>query len=114
MYLALAEDHNIYNSVDKKHFTNFLGHEITGILEGVPVGGNFQNAKLIIACVSPNSAKTQHMFYTIGADMNNAQSSMAFVEMMVVHQFLKHGELLVMDNAPVHTGSAASTIKDFL
>ena len=121
MYLSLAADHMVYNFLDEKHFANHQGHEIrgrsdpvTGILEGIPVEGNFRDAKSIIACVSPNPMKDRHVFFTIGRDTNNGYSFMAFVEMMVTTKFLRHGEVLVMDNAPIHTGGAAASIEDFL
>ena len=121
MYLALADDHMLYNFIDEKHFANHQGHEIrgradplTGILEGIQVDGNFRDAKSIIACVSPNPAKECPLFFTMGRKTNNGYSFMAFVEMMVACKFLRHREVLVMDNAPIHTGGAAASIEDFL
>ena len=121
MHLALVDNHLSFNFLDEKHFANHQGHEIraradpvTGILDGIQVSGNFRDSKSIIACVSPNPAKDRHVFYTIGRETNNAFSFMAFVEMMVMSRFLRHGEVLVMDNAPIHTGGAASSVEDFL
>ena len=121
MHIALVHNHMLFNFLDEKHFANHQGQEIraradplTGILDGIQVDGNFCDAKSIIACISPNPNKDRHIFFTISRETNNAYVFMAFVEMMVIQGFLRHQEVLVMDNAPIHTGGAAASIDDFL
>lgn len=116
-----VSNHKIFNFCDEKHITNHNGTElkirkcpITGNREGVPVSGDFRETFSIIACVSPNPAKQQHAFVTCGKGNNTSSSFKDYVELMVTQRFLNHNEVLVMDNAAIHTGRDASGIEDFL
>ena len=121
MYLSVISDYSVFNFLDKKHFAkgdcfSYRGRAdpLTGILEGIPVDGNFRESQTLMACVSPNAMKDKHVFYTVAKETNNAYSFMAFVELMVLYRFLRHNEVLVMDNAPIHTGGVATSVEDFL
>lgn len=121
MYLSLLKDHTKLNFVDEKHLVNNQGQNlkvradpVTGILDGIPVSGNFRDAQSIIACISANHEKERHLYYTIDRETNNAESFLAFIEGMVRDRFLIHDEILIMDNAPIHRGGSAAIIEDFL
>ena len=58
--------------------------------------------------------KAKNVFYTIAPQTNNGYCFMAFVELMVMYGFLRHHEVLILDNAPIHTGGGAAAVEDFL
>lgn len=121
MFLNVVNNHQAFNFLDEKHIVNYNGIELkgrtdplTGIVEGVEVDGDFRDSKTIMACVSVNPNKQQHVAYTIGSGNNTAISYVHFIEMLVVSKFLTHGEVLVLDNAAIHHQAEAATVEDFL
>ena len=87
---------------------------LTGILEGIPVSGDFRDTRTIMACISVNHRKENHIYYNCNSDTNNADSFMAFIESMIESGFLVHGEVLVLDNAQIHIGGSARALEDLL
>ena len=121
MIINKLSDHTLYNFVDEKHLVNHNGTKlrgridpVTGILNGIPVDGNFRDAHNLICCISGNHRKERHVFYAIGKDNGTAEAFMNFVERMVAEKFLIHGEILILDNAAVHTSGAADILEDYL
>lgn len=109
MTVHFLTDHTLYNFMDEKQFVNHNGTKLraridhlTGILDGIPIDGNFRNAHSLTFCISGNYKKKQHVFYLIGKNTNTAASFMDFVERMVAEGFLIHQKILVMDNASIH------------
>ena len=121
MIISKLANHKVFNFVDEKHVTNHNGNElmvridpITGNRDGINVPGNFRETHSIIACISANPAKNKHIFASVGQGNNNSAAFMRFVEAMVTERFLLHGEVLIMDNAAIHTGRDSIGLEDFL
>ena len=68
----------------------------------------------MIAIVSANPAKPQSMDYILGKENGTAAVFTAYVEHLIAHWWLEHGNILVMDNASIHTGAEAHIVADLL
>jgi hypothetical protein len=67
----------------------------------------------MIACISGNALKQKHAVYTIGEDNGTLALFMSFCILMVESGWLVHDEILVMDNAAVHTGHEAQDLEQW-
>ena len=121
MSCNILHDHTRFNFVDEKHLVNHNGQDIkgrvdptTGILEGIPVSGDFRDANNIICCISANHRKMQHVFYAIRKKNTDSSAFMDFIERMVAEKFLIHNEILVMDNAAIHVKGESDMLEDYL
>ena len=54
------------------------------------------------------------MVYNIQKDNGTVLSFVAFIEQMIECYWLRHNEVLIMDNAIIHTGKEADIIEDLL
>lgn len=121
MLLNLITDHNVFVFVDEKHISNSNGHQIkvrrdplTGIVPCIQVPGNFRQSYSIIAAISPNTEKEHPIYATMSETNNDSNAFMAFLESMVTSGFLNHNDVVIMDNAAVHTSGAANVAQEFL
>ena len=121
MHMSIISDHSRFSFIDEKHLVNSDCSEVkqrvdplTGILEGIPVSGDFRDTRTIMACISVNPRKENHIFYNCSSDTNNADSFMAFIESMIEYGFLVHGEVLILDNAQIHIGGSAKALEELL
>ena len=121
MMLDLISDHSKFNFLDEKHIWNHNGQKlrvrrnpITGQIPSVKVSGNFRDSQSIIACITTNKTKPQKLFFTIGKQNNDSDTFMLFVRLMVAHRFLRHGEVIVMDNCAIHHGGFAARLQEFV
>ena len=110
-----------FNFVDEKHVVNHNGVEqrvranpLTGMVDALPVSGNFRDSRSLVATISVNPNKTKHIFYTMTSDTINADFFMYYIQAMVKEGFLKPREVLVLDNAAVHCGAAARELQHYL
>ena len=117
----VLHDHTMFNFIDEKHIVNHNGQSIrgrvdpvTGVLDGIPVSGDFRDANNIICCISGNHRKLQHLFYAIRKANTTSETFMDFIETMVAAKFLRHNEVLVMDNAAIHIGRESQLLEDYL
>ena len=121
MLLNLITDHSVFVFVDEKHISNSNGHDVkvrrdplTGIVPCIKVSGNFRDSYSIIAAISPNPEKEHPIYATMSKTNNDSNAFMVFIESMITSGYLKHNDVVVMDNAGVHTGGAANVIQDVL
>jgi transposase len=119
--VSLFEDHSPWNFLDEKHVVNkdTLPNRVrvcplTGQVPAIPVSGDFREAYNLFAIISTNPHKPYPVDYMIGRENGNAASFVAFIEYLIWTRFFAHDEILVMDNAAVHTGAEAAMVKDLL
>ena len=86
---------------------------IYGYMPAILVSGDFRETYNIFACIIANPNKKPKV-YNIQKDNGTALSFVSFVEQMIQYNWLQHGELLIMDNAIIHTGKEAKIIEDLL
>ena len=87
---------------------------VTGKRPAIMVSGNFRDAYNIFACISANPQKVTPIAYHIERNNGSAVSFVTFICNMIRHRWLVHDEILIMDNAAVHTGKEAKMVKDLL
>jgi transposase len=116
----LLSDHSRYCFLDEKHLVNSdtvpkkqRRCPITGRTDFISVSGDFRKTYNMIACISANPLKQTHCVYTIGEENGTAESFMSFCQLMVQSRWLIHDEILIMDNAAVHTGAEAEDLEEW-
>ena len=90
MFVNVVRDHTLFNFLDEKHFMNHNSQTlkarvdpITGILPSIPVDGDFCEAHNLMACISVNHRKSNHIFYTFNKEKGTASYFEAFIRVMV-------------------------------
>ena len=118
--IAKFPDHSRYHFIDEKHFVNKDAYNnkvrvnpLDGSIRAIPVSGNFRdpvNMIAIIRCCGWEPA----MHYTIGKENGTTALFTAYIEHLLAHNWFQEGDLLIMNNAAIHTGAEASHISDLL
>jgi transposase len=116
----LLFDHSRFCFLDEKHLVNSdtmpkkqRRCPLTGRTEFISVSGDFRKTYNMIACISGNPLKQRHAVFTIGEENGTSESFMYFCLLMVESGWLVHDEILVMDNAAVHTGHEARDLEQW-
>jgi transposase len=111
-----------FHWLDEKHLVNkdveaqkvradpLTGYYIPCIL----VNGNFRDAYNLIAIVSACPTKARPVAYSISHENGNAASFLVFIEFLLEHNWFKWGDILIMNNASIHTGGEAGIVEDLL
>jgi hypothetical protein len=120
-WLDVLFDHTRYNFLDEKHIVNsdaapnrVRADPLTGYIDNIPVSGDFRDAYNLMAVITGNPAKTHPIVYSIGRDNGDATAFLVFVTSLIDARFFEHNEVLVMDNATIHTGGDADIVEDLL
>ena len=115
------DDHTIFNWIDEKHIVNkdtlpkrVRADPITGRVDCIPVSGDFREAYNLIGCISANPNKPCPVYHTIGKNNGTAEAFTDFVNEMIINGFLRHGEVVIIDNAAIHTCGEASIVEQML
>jgi hypothetical protein len=116
----LLFDHSKFCFIDEKHLVNsdsvpkkLRSCPISGRMEFIPVSGDFRETYNLIACISGNPLKRKPIVYTMGKENGTAAAFVSFCQMMVVSGWLRHDEIIVMDNAAIHTGGESEALERF-
>ena len=107
--------------LDEKHIVNkdalrakTRKDPLTGKMDHIPVSGDFRETFNLMAIVSLNPTKSKSIEYHIDKNTNDAFSFVVFIEYLIETKYLKHNEVLVMDNAAIHVGGVAKNIQEIL
>ena len=87
---------------------------LTGYTPFLLVSGDFREAFNIFAIISLNPNKVKAMEHMIVKDNCTASTFVTFIHLLIVIGYFHHYEVLVMDNARIHTAEEASTVEDLL
>jgi transposase len=80
----------------------------------VPEDEFYRRQWQLICCISSNPRKLKHTVYTIGEHNGTAAAAfVSFCQMMVESRWLVHGEILLLNNAGVHTGREATDLEEY-
>jgi transposase len=116
----LLFDHSKFCFIDEKHLVNsdsvpkkLRSCPISGRMEFIPVSGDFRETYNLIACISGDPLKAKPIVYTMGKDNGTAAAFVSFCQMMVVSGWLRHDDIIVMDNAAIHTGGESEELERF-
>ena len=107
--------------LDEKHIVNkdtlrdkCRADPLTGKLDYITVSGDFRETFNLMAVVSLNPEKERLIEYHIDRKTNDASTFVSFIEELIRTNYLKHNEVLVMDNAAIHVGGPATVVRDLL
>ena len=110
-----------FNFLDEKHIVNHdcirrkvRKDPVTGKRPAIYVSGDFRECFNIFACISANPNKSTPIAYHIEKNNGTAVSFVKFICAMIQNRWLQHNEVLIMDNAAVHTGKEAKMVNDLL
>ena len=116
--LDFISNHKVFNFVDETHIYNHnrqmlrvCRNPITGEIPYIKVSGNFRDSQSMIAAISTNPNKRNKVFYTMSNDNNDSISFMLFIRTMIAYGFLRHNEVMVMDNCAIHYQNFAQNIR---
>jgi hypothetical protein len=116
--MDMYPDHSKWNFLDEKHIVNgdtlpkkVRACPLTGYVDAIPVSGDFRNAHNIFAVVSGSPNKLRSMDYHITKENGNATNFVAFIKQLIIGGFFEHHEILVMDNARIHTAGEADCVE---
>ena len=119
--LKQLPDRKRFNFLDEKHIVNkdvlqtkVRRDPLSGYTPHIRVSGDFREAYNIFACISADTTKPRPIFYNIRKDNGSALSFMEFVSDMIISRYLKHNDIVVMDNAAIHSGKEAQPLADLL
>jgi transposase len=119
--MDMFPDHSKWNFLDEKHIVNgdtlskkVRADPLTGYVDAIPVSGDFRDAHNIFAIVSGNPNKRTSIAYHITKANGNATQFVAFIKMLIITDFFEHNEILVMDNARIHTAGEAECVEFYL
>ena len=111
----------VLNFLDEKHIINsdcipkkVRRNPVFGYMPAIMVSGDFREAFNIFACITANPNKQNPIAYNIQKDNGSAVSFVAFIKQMIYSGWLGHNEVLVMDNAAIHSGGEAEIVKGLL
>ena len=110
-----------YHWVDEKHVVNgdcqsktVRADPLNGQIREILVDGSFREAYTLIATISANPRKSTPTHYHIAQDNGTAAAFTAYVETMISDNWFEPYDVLIMDNAAIHTGGEANILEDFL
>ena len=119
--MDMFPDHSKWNFLDEKHVVNkdvlpkkIRADPLTGYVDAVKVSGNFREAHNIFAVVSGSPTKMVSIAYHITKENGTATQFVAFIKMLIVTGYFEHNQILVMDNARIHTAGEAECVEYFL
>jgi hypothetical protein len=113
--MDLLFHHTKWNFLDEKHIVNKDAlstkgrvNPLTGYIDFIPVTGDFCKSYNIFAIISGNPAKLHPVQYRIDKENGMAETFVCFITVLIISGFVLHEEVLVMDNARIHTGGGNS------
>ena len=110
-----------YNWIDEKHIVNkdclpnrVRRDPVTGYIPFIPVSGDFRDAYNVFACILPSEEKICPVFFQIVKNNGNSITFVNFIIAMINNRYLTHDEVIIMDNAKIHTCGEAETVEKLL
>jgi hypothetical protein len=114
-------DKTVFNFLDEKQIVNkdalpskIRADPTNGFMDFIPVSGDFRDAFNLFAAVSANPDKPHPVEWTIGRENGDSHSFVAFMCHLITTGFIRHNEVVTMDNARMHTGGVADVVADVL
>jgi transposase len=92
--------------------TKVRANPLTGYIPCIYVNGDFRDAYNLFAIISANPRKQSPVTYSIGRDNGNAASFLSFIEFLLARNWFERGDVLIMDNASIHTGGEADIVEE--
>ena len=87
---------------------------MTGLVDCIPVSGDFRSSHNLIGAITIDKKSILPMVYHISKSNNTAKQFMSFMRALILDGWFRHLDVLVLDNAAVHTGGEAEFLVDML
>ena len=115
-------NHWKYHYLDKKHMVNAdcinkvvsRTNPLTGQVHNIAVSGTFREKYSMFCIITPSPLKAKPSFWHCDQDNGNAASFTVFIEMLITANWFERGDVLVLDNAAIHSGAQANIVEDIL
>jgi transposase len=112
-------DKTKFHFLDKKHLVNkdvlpnkTRADPLTGYMDAILVSGEFREAYNLLAIISSNPTKPSPIHYVIGKENGNSTSFATYIMQLISSRWFKHGDVLILDNAAIHSGGDAANVED--
>jgi transposase len=119
--IAWFEDSTKFHFIDEKHLVNtdiypnrVRGCPLTGRVDCIPVTGTFRDTYNLQCVISANPQKQYPLEYLLGTENGNSISFMAFIEYLLTRRWFNKGDVLILDNAAIHTGGESDYLSELL
>jgi hypothetical protein len=119
LILEQLPDHSKFHWSDEKHIVNkdveatkVRADPRTGCIPCIYVNGDFRDAYNLFAIASANPRKSSPVACSVGRENGNAASFLGFIEFLLAINWFNQGDVLIMDNASIHTGQEADIAED--
>ena len=87
---------------------------MSGYVPYIKVSGDFRDAFNVFAMITCNPQKNHCCFYNIQRNNGTSESFMSFLTQAIQCGYLVHDEIIIMDNAAIHSQKNARNVQDFL
>jgi transposase len=121
MVLERLPDRTKFHWLDEKHLLNrdveaqrVRADPLSGYIPCIFVNGDFRDAYNLIAIISGCPTKERPVAYAIGRENGTAASFLVFIQFLLLNSWFERGDILIMDNASIHTGGEADIVEDML
>ena len=118
--IASLPRHDKFHFIDEKHIVNkdcynnrVRADPITGAVRCILVSGNFRRAYNMIAIIRCNQVGPP-MHYSIGEENGTAANFTAYIEYLLEIGWFQPYDVLILDNAAIHSGAEAAIVADLL
>jgi len=110
-----------FHWLDEKHIVSKEAYNnrvrrcpLTGHVREIPVPGNFRERYNTIAIITCRPQQICPMHYVLGQENGDAASFTAYIEILLGMGWFEEYDVLIMDNAAIHTGGEANIVADLL
>jgi transposase len=121
MVLEQLPNRTKFHWLDEKHLLNrdveaqrVRADPLSGYIPCIFVNGDFRDAYNLVAIISASPTKERPVAYSIGRENGTAASFLVFIQFLLSNNWFARGDILIMDNASIHTGGEADIVEDLL
>jgi hypothetical protein len=83
-------------------------------MDAILVSGDFREAYNLLGIISSNPRKPLPIHYVIGKENGNLTLFAAYIMQPISSGWFKHGNVLILDNAAIHSGGDAGNVNYYL
>jgi transposase len=119
--VATLPDRTKYHFIDEKHIVNsnvypkkVRADPFSGRADCVKVSGNFRDALNLLCIASADPTKPYPLEYTLGSENGCSTNFMVFIEHLLQVKWFKRQDIVILDNAAIHTGGQSDILEDLL
>lgn len=119
--IASLPDHRKFHWCDEKHLVNsdvfqqkVRADPRSGRVGFIAVPGTFREAYNLMAIINGDVSRAFPVDFTISKENGDSNAFVAFILYLIQKRWFRHHDVLIMDNAAIHTGGAADIVEELL